>query len=100
MENDDLPLFAWRPPRQIIVFPMANRIGRIRDVAEKILGKPTEKAATSYRNQVTDALLRSFDRAEIPEDEQDEHLGAFWSAVQHEMIRKTYQGRRPGGDVA
>ncbi|TIN03865.1 MAG: hypothetical protein E5Y38_06295 [Mesorhizobium sp.] len=93
-------LFDWTPPCQIIVFPMARRVGRIRDVAVKMLDKPTDKAAASYRDQVTDAMLRALARAGIPEDEQDEQLGAFWSAVQTEIIRLCYRNNRPGGNVA
>nr|WP_280790473.1 DUF6074 family protein [Mesorhizobium sp. LNHC220B00] len=34
-------------------------------------------------------------RAGIPEDEQNEQLGAFWSEVQLEMIRLTCRGSQP-----
>lgn len=96
-------LFDWTPPCRIILFPLAKRVGRIRDVAIKMLDKPTDKAATSYREQVTDAMLRALDRAGIPEIEQDKQLGAFWEAVQAEIIRLTYgggHGQRPGGNAA
>lgn len=100
MQHDELPLFNWQPSRQVIVFPMTRRVGRIRDVAVKMLDKPTDRAAAFYRDQVTDGLLRSLARAGIPDDEQDEQIGAFWSAVQAEMIRLTYRGQRPGGNAA
>ena len=82
---------------EIIVFPMVNRVGRIRSTAEKMLAKPTERAAASYRDQVTDAMIRQMDRAGIDEATRDEQLGAFWSAVQAEIIRQTYRNNRPGG---
>lgn len=97
MVHDDLPLFAWQPPRKVIVFPMTKRIGRIRSTAAKMLDKPTDRAAQSYRNQVTASLIKSFDNAGIPEAEQDEQLCAFWEAVQGEMIRQSYAGRGHGG---
>ena len=84
----------------IIVFPMTKRVGRIRDVATKMLDKPTDRAATFYRDQVTDAIIRSLTRAGIAAAEKDEHVGAFWSAVQAEIIRLTYRGSRPGGSAA
>ncbi|TSE07636.1 hypothetical protein C1D09_018850 [Mesorhizobium intechi] len=84
----------------MIVFPMANRVGRIRDVAAKMLDKPTDRAAAFYRDQVTDALLRSLARAGISAAKQDEQLGAFWSAVEVEMVRLSYRGSRPGGSAA
>lgn len=100
MQHDEITLFNWQPNRQVIVFPMIKRIGRIRDVAAKMLDKPTDRAAAFYRDQVTDGLLRSLARAGIPEQEQDEQLGAFWSAVDSEMTRLTYRGSRPGGSAA
>jgi hypothetical protein len=93
-------LFDWSPPCKMIVFPMAKRAGRIRSTAEKMLAKPTDRAAASYRDQVTDGLLRQMDRAGIPIGEQDEQLGAFWTAVQAEIIRLTYRNNRPGGHAA
>lgn len=97
----DLPLFQWKPDiARVIVFPMVKRVGRIRDVAAKMLDKPTDRAAAFYRDQVTDALLRSLSKAGVTEAVQDEELGAFWSAVDAEMIRQTYQGQRPGGEAA
>src|SRR5690606_21172107 len=64
------PLFTWQPTRQVIVFPMVKRVGRIRDVAIKMLDKPSDRAASHYRHQVTDAMLRGFEKLGIPEDEQ------------------------------
>jgi hypothetical protein len=97
MREHDLPLFAWQPPCKVILFPLLSRVGRIRDVASKMLDKATDRHADYYRNQVTQALLRQLDRVGVLEHEQDEHLGAFWHAVQDEMIRQCY-GRVAGGN--
>ncbi|MGP2493522.1 DUF6074 family protein [Mesorhizobium sp. PUT5] len=93
-------LFDWTPPCRMIVFPMSRRVGRIRDVAVKMLDKPTDRAATFYRDQVTDGILKQMVKARISEAEQDEQLGAFWQAVQAEMIRLTYCGHGTGGGAA
>ncbi|RUU93330.1 hypothetical protein EOB59_03230 [Mesorhizobium sp. M7A.F.Ca.MR.176.00.0.0] len=93
-------LFDWSPPCRVILFPMHRRVGRIRSTAEKMLAKPTDRAAESYRDQVTDGLLRQMAKAGIPDSTQDEQLGAFWSAVQAETIRLTYRNNRPGDNVA
>lgn len=93
-------LFDWPSQCRVIVFPMAKRVGRIRSTAEKMLAKPTDRAAASYRDQVTEAMIRQMSRAGVSETEQDEQLGAFWSAVQTEIIRQTYRGSRPGGTAA
>ncbi|PZV36481.1 DUF6074 family protein [Mesorhizobium kowhaii] len=93
-EHDGVPLFEWQPAAKVILFPMVKRVGRIRDVAAKTLAKPTLRAAQSYRDQVTDALIQQMSGAGIGEAEQDEQLGAFWSAVQAEIARQTYHGQR------
>lgn len=88
-------------PCDVIVFPLVKRVGKVRDVAGKMLSKSTDRHAESYRDQVTSALLNHLARVGVPEHEQDEQLGAFWSAVQAEMIRLTYRGgQRPGGSAA
>ncbi|ESY56086.1 hypothetical protein X744_06245 [Mesorhizobium sp. LNJC372A00] len=87
-------LFTWTPPCRVIVFPMVRRVGRIRSTAGKMLAKPTLRAAQSYRDQVTDALVKQMSHAGIGEAERDEQLCAFWSAVQGEIARRTYHGQR------
>lgn len=88
MTHSDLPLFAWQPPRKLIVFPMVKRIGRIRDVAGKMLDKPTERAADHYERQVTQSLQVQFEKIGLDDSEIDEQIGAFWVAVGHEMQRQ------------
>lgn len=101
MKHDDLLLFDWIPMGRVIVFPMPRRSGRIRDGALKMLDKPTERAAASYRNQVTDALVKQLGKAGLGEEEQNEHVGEFWSAVQVEINRLAYRNNRPDdGHVA
>lgn len=90
-------LLDWSPPCRVILFPMGKRVGRIRSTAEKMLAKPTDRAAESYRDQVTDGMLKQMAKAGIPVAQQGEHLGAFWSAVQAEIIRITYRSNQPGG---
>ncbi len=90
MSHADLPLFAWQPPCKVIPFPMAARVGKIRDTAAKMLDKATDRHADYYRRQVTEAIIAQLDRLGIPEHEQDEQLGAFWQEVQNEMIRQCY----------
>lgn len=101
MTHDDLPLFKWIPVGRVIVFPMARRSGRIRDVALKMLDKPTERAASSYRNQLTATLVKQLEKAGLSDEDLDEYVGEFWSAVQVEINRLTYRNNRPdGGHVA
>lgn len=93
-------LFDWTPPCRVIAFPLIHRVGKIRDVASKMLAKSTDRHAESYRDQVTTGLLGHLARLGMPEHERDEQLGAFWTAVDIEIIRLTYRGSRPGGNAA
>ncbi len=95
-----LPLFGRRPACRLIAFPLGNRIGKIRDVAAKMLDKTSERHADYYRDQVTSALLKQFDTIGLSHQEQDAQLRAFWEKVRDEMIRQTYHptiGSNPGG---
>lgn len=101
MEHDtDLPLFSWMQPCKFIPFPMVNRVGKIRDVAAKMLDKPTDRHAGYYREQVNAGLLKQFAAIGLPEELQHEQLSLFWEKVRDEMIRQTYHrsaGLPPGG---
>ncbi|RUZ74540.1 hypothetical protein EN943_23590 [Mesorhizobium sp. M7A.F.Ca.US.006.01.1.1] len=84
--------------KELSEIKLVRRIGKVRDIARKMLDKSTDRHAECYRYRVTTGLLGHMSRIGIPEQEQDEQLGAFWSAVQAEIIQ-TYQ-RQPGGSAA
>lgn len=86
--------------RQVIIFPMERRTGRIRHVAVKMLAKTTDRAASSYRDQVIAALLKHLNRMGASDAERSQQLVAFWRAVQAEMFRLASTGHRTGGDAA
>lgn len=83
-------------PCQVIAFPLTRRVGKIRDVAAKMLAKSTDRHVESYRDQVTEGIHSSLSRAGIPAGEQDAQLGGFWNAVQNEIIRLTHRGNHTG----
>lgn len=98
--TDDLPLFAWQPPVKILLFPMACRVGRVRDVASKLLAKSTDHHAIYYREQVNAAVRKNLSSLGLNEDQQDEQLHDFWEKVHAEAIRMNFQGsngRNPRG---
>jgi len=74
-------------PCQIIAFPLTKRVAKVRDVAAKLMEKATDRQAEAYRNQIADTLFRHLDRIGVPEDEQDEQVGAFFTAVELELSR-------------
>ncbi len=72
---------------QIIAFPLTKRVAKVRDVAAKLMEKTTDRQAEAYRNMVAEMLFRHLDRLGIAEDEQDEQVGAFFTAVEQELLR-------------
>lgn len=98
MSITDLPLFSWKPPAcTMIPFPMVNRVGKIRDVAAKLLDKPTERHAEYYCKQVTDGLVAQFEKIGLSEEQQSEQIGAFWSRV-HQEASRLQQRSSSGGN--
>ena len=88
MSMSDLPLFSWKPPAcTMIPFPMSHRVGKIRDVAAKLLEKGTERHADYYCKQVTDGLVAQFEKIGLSEEQQGEQIGSFWSKVHQEVAR-------------
>ncbi|NEJ57500.1 DUF6074 family protein [Rhizobium ruizarguesonis] len=92
MRDTDLPLFAWQPPCKIVAFPMVARVGKIRDVARKLASKTTDRHADHYVSLITEGLQVQFSKIGIPEHEQDEQIGAFWTKVDQEVARISYRG--------
>ena len=106
MKNDDLerlPLFAWKPPVQVIPFPLHRRAGKIRDVAQKLASKTTEHHAACYASQVTQALCFQLGKVGVSPDEQERQIAVFWREVHREvaLIRFTSAGNpSPKGGAA
>ena len=100
MDNDDLPLFAWKAPSSVRQFPLCRQRQKVFEVAGKMLTKSTDRHAEQYRDQVSHALARRLSKYEADEAEINEQLKAFWEAVQAEIIRRCYspsKGQDPRG---
>ncbi|MGN7772172.1 DUF6074 family protein [Phyllobacterium sp. 22552] len=95
-----LPLINSANPCKIILFPLTHRVGKVRDVAEKLVEKSSARAADYYRSQVSDALFKHLEKLGLSEDEQDEQVGAFFAAVDVEAERLVYWWNQPGGKSA
>lgn len=81
---------------QFIAFPLDKRIGKIRDVAGKMLATKTERQADHYRGQVSEALMHRLRTIGIPDEVIADQLAAFWSRVNAEMLRRSYGEHRGG----
>lgn len=96
----ELPLFSWQPPKKFVVFPLVNRVGKVRDVAAKMLARTTERSIRHYRKQVDDGLTAQLERIGLGEAEIDRQLDLFWQAVDQEMHRQSYEySDTPGGSA-
>ncbi|ESY51586.1 MULTISPECIES: DUF6074 family protein [unclassified Mesorhizobium] len=94
----DLPLFECAArPCQILAFPLACRVGKVRDVATKLSGKTTEKHAVSYRLQVDVGLRTHLAKTRLRPEAIDAEVAAFWSSVRIEMQRIAYRDHGRGG---
>lgn len=55
MHDADLPLFNWQPPVKVLVFPLINRVGKVRKTAA-ILSRKHGEDAILYWKQVNTPL--------------------------------------------
>ncbi|MFI0847324.1 DUF6074 family protein [Mesorhizobium sp. IMUNJ 23232] len=102
-DETDLPLFAWTPPPcQIIAFPQAKRIGKVRHVVGK-LENQSEKQRHNYWGGTLFELERKLEEIGFPETVIEAEVGAFTDAVNAEIRRRDARRHatpRPGGNDA
>jgi hypothetical protein len=98
MQHSELPLFAWKPPVKVILFPLTKRVGKIRHTAQKLSERHGDDA-TLYWKQVVAANRKHLERVGLSEGEIDAELRAFFDAVQAELNRMAFRGQGdcPGG---
>lgn len=96
MVHDTLPLFAWKPRPQVLLFPLTRRVGKVRHTAAKLASKHGEEADL-YWKQVTAANRKHLERVGLSEAEIGAEIRSFFDAVQGELYRIAYQRQTPGG---
>lgn len=85
----DLPLFAWKSPTaDVVPFPAAKRIGKIRRTAQLVV-ESTERAATAHWKRTISDMTRHLERAGIPSATIDAEIEAFKNAVGIAIARRT-----------
>lgn len=90
----DLPLFAWRPPLQVLPFPTARRRPLVERCARRMLDLSPQKAE-EHLTRTIDVQRDVMRRRGIAADRIEQDLRAFELAVRHR-----YGGRRPVGGEA
>ena len=88
-DETDLLIFERTQNCQFIPFPVTGRIGRIREVASKIRNKHSERHASYYRKQVTEALTWQLEKIHVSKVAQNEFVTAFWVEVEREILRQS-----------
>lgn len=96
MQRDDLPLFNWQPPCRVILFPLTNRIGKVRHTAQLLSRKHGEDAEL-YWKQVIAANRKHLSRMGISGADAERELAMFFNAVQSEMVRLSFVNQGNGG---
>jgi Family of unknown function (DUF6074) len=92
--SSQLDLFDWQPRTNVNCkvrpFPMSRRIGKARDVAQKISEK-SSSAAEAYWKQTVRAMAAQMRAAGISEPEVISQLEAFSTLVGRQMrqVHKT-----------
>lgn len=99
MVDDQMDLLPCKPPCEVIAFPPARRVDRVRRVAEKLLRKHG-RAADVYWKQTVTRTRNELNGVGASASAVEFELRAFFDAVQAEMVRQTCDERRPGGDAA
>jgi hypothetical protein len=96
-KDEDLPLlrFDFRPPPcQVIVFPVAARVGKARHIAEKLQTRKTQEQRQSYWNLVRKNLIDEFERRGISQEEIAVELQALYDTVATEMKKAAAQANQ------
>lgn len=74
----------------VVCFPLGRRIGRIRSVAGLLLAAPDLETSDVCRHQIAQDLFVELAGIGMDESEQDEAVGAFFHAVEDEMLRQEW----------
>jgi hypothetical protein len=75
----------------VVLFPLNHQIGEVRAAATELLKKRSAAAATRFRNALAQQKFAALAKLGLSEEEQDEAVGAFLSAVERELAELHYQ---------
>src|SRR5690349_169843 len=71
----------------VVAFPLDRRIGKIRDVARKLVATKSERHSESYRRQVAAALEANLIGRGVSPEQVVGDLVRFWRCVELEAAR-------------
>ena len=76
----------------VVSFPLDRQVRRIQAAASLLARLDNSDIADFCRHRIADDLFRELSDLGIAEAEQDEAVGAFFAAVEAEMLRRQWQG--------
>lgn len=98
MKDDDrFPLLKFDftpPPCQIVVFPLAARVGKARHVAEKLQARRSKEQQQGYWNLIVKNLTEELEKRGLQPDEIQKELLVFRDAVAKEMRKAEAQANQ------
>lgn len=83
-----LDLLEYEAPRQFIAFPLAARVGKVGNTAEKLDGFRTQRQKDGYWRRTIRDLGESLKRIGLTDSEIERQLWAFRNAAVSEMNRR------------
>lgn len=89
MKDRQLDLLSWSPLVQVIPFPLAANIGKVRRVAE-VLDTKQGKAADAYWRRTIQPMADRLTKAGVSQAEVDRQIAQFTDAVQQELNRLAF----------
>lgn len=75
----------------VICFPLTRQVSRIRATAALLLAAPDIETSDICRHAVSEEIFGELEAMGMGEYEQDEAVGAFFTAVENEMLRIEYE---------
>ena len=81
---DNLPLFEWRPPRQVIPFPAKLRVGHARKVANLLAKARSQREAKHFLNRSVEAFIRQLESAGVDPDDIAKQESEYLLAIARE----------------
>ena len=67
---------------RVAAFPLDRRVGEVRRVARMLASLDDVDASDAFRHAIADELFAGLAEIGLPEDAQDEAVGAFFHAVE------------------
>ena len=92
MQSDNsLPLFSWAQRSAAITpFPHSRRIGKVRQVAETLLERKTERTRENYRKKTLSRLRSKMRKLGLSEQVIETEIKKFESALIAELNRLSF----------